>query len=151
MNSINSKAEVVIYTDGSCLGNPGPGGYAAILRWDKEMKELSGCEAFTTNNRMEMMAVITALSYLADPSKVTIYTDSLYLKKGLEEWLPKWQKNNWRTSENKPVKNKDLWQELVKLCNKHKVSWQWIRGHGDDPLNNRCDRLAKDAIKHCLE
>mgnify|MGYP001039322651 CR=1 FL=1 len=149
-NSIDLKPEVVIYTDGSCLGNPGPGGYAAILKWRDKIKELSGCEAFTTNNRMEMMAAITALSYLKRPSKVTLYTDSIYLKRGLEEWLPRWERNNWRTSENKPVKNKELWEQIAKLCKKHEVIWQWVRGHGDDPLNNRCDRLAKDAIKRCL-
>lgn len=152
-NNLENKKlpEVTIYTDGACFGNPGPGGYAAIIIHSKGEKEVSGCEPQTTNNRMEMRAILEALSVLKKRCKVTVYTDSQYLKKGFTEWLPRWQKNNWVTSGNKPVKNKDLWEKLVLLCEKHEVNWKWIRGHKGDKYNQRCDILAKNAISRCLK
>lgn len=150
INSSTKLPLVTIYTDGACFGNPGPGGYAAIIVSDTETKELSGCEPTTTNNRMEMRAVIEALSSLERRCKVVVFTDSQYLKKGITEWLPKWQQNNWMTSDKRPVKNRDLWEKLIVICSKHCVDWKWVRGHGGDLLNERCDKLAKKAISACL-
>jgi ribonuclease HI len=140
---------VEIFTDGSCKGNPGPGGYGAILRFGKREKEISGCEANTTNNRMEMRAAIEALKCLKKPCSVILTTDSNYLVKGMTQWLPGWLRRNWVNSEKEPVKNKDLWQELLELSTRHKIQWKHVRGHRGHPENERCDQLARGAIKGC--
>jgi ribonuclease HI len=140
----NSKV-TEIFTDGACMGNPGTGGWGAILRYGDAEKELSGAEKDTTNNRMEMMAVIQALKALKRPAKVLITTDSQYVAKGITEWIAKWQQNNWKTAGKKPVKNVDLWQEMVKLIEIHDVSWAWVKGHNGHPENERCDELARKA------
>lgn len=143
-------SDVVIYTDGACSGNPGPGGWGALLMRGEVEKELSGGERDTTNNRMEMMAVIQALKALKRHCNVTIYTDSKYVLQGLTEWMPNWKKRGWKTADKKPVKNVDLWQELDMLAAKHTVTWQWVKGHNGDVHNERVDALARaacDAIK----
>jgi len=140
---------VEIFTDGACSGNPGPGGYAAILKYGKEIREISGYEVETTNNRMEMMAVIEALRQLKRPCEVRIITDSQYVVKGMTEWIQGWSKRNWLTSQKKPVLNQSLWKELLSLCQKHKIEWQWVKGHNGHPYNERCDQLAREAIMNC--
>ena len=140
---------VEIYTDGACSGNPGPGGYAAILKYGLEIREISGYEVETTNNRMEMMAVIEALRQLKRPCDVRVITDSQYVVKGMTEWIQGWVKRNWLTSQKKPVLNKSLWKELLRLCKKHKIEWQWVKGHNGHPYNERCDQLAREAIMNC--
>ena len=140
---------VEIYTDGACSGNPGPGGYAAILKYGEEIREISGYEVETTNNRMEMMAVIEALRQLKRPCEVRVITDSQYVVKGMTEWIQGWVKRNWLTSQKKPVLNKSLWKELLRLCQKHKIEWQWVKGHNGHPYNERCDQLAREAIMNC--
>ncbi|MCX7630351.1 MAG: ribonuclease HI [Geminicoccaceae bacterium] len=137
---------VEIHTDGACSGNPGPGGWAAILRWRGHEKELSGGEARTTNNRMELMAAIAALEALKRPMRVRIVTDSDYLRRGITEWLPAWKARGWRKADKEPVKNLDLWQRLDAAAGRHRVEWRWIRGHAGDPLNERADRLARAAM-----
>lgn len=137
---------VDIFTDGACSGNPGPGGWAAILRTGEHEKELSGGERATTNNRMELTAVIRALEALKRRSDVTIHTDSKYVMDGLTQWLPKWKKNGWKTADKKPVKNDDLWRELDVLCARHELKWRWVRGHSGHPENERADQLARAAI-----
>ncbi len=136
---------VEIFTDGACSGNPGPGGWGAILRSSGTEKELSGSEKQTTNNRMEMMAVIVALEALKRPCRVTITTDSQYVIKGMTEWLPGWKAKNWKTAAKKPVKNVELWQRLDNAINQHKVEWQWVRGHQGHVENERADQLAVRA------
>lgn len=136
---------VEIFTDGACSGNPGPGGWGAILRAKGMEKELSGSEKQTTNNRMEMMAVIAALEALKRPCRVTITTDSQYVMKGMTEWLPGWKAKNWKTAAKKPVKNAELWQRLDKAIAPHEVKWQWVRGHNGHPENERADELAVAA------
>jgi ribonuclease HI len=133
---------VDIFTDGACKGNPGPGGWGAILRFGDKEKELSGGEAQTTNNRMEMMAAIEALKALKKPCRITLYTDSKYVMDGITKWIFGWQKKGWRTADNKPVKNADLWQALVAVAQPHKLTWQWVKGHAGHPENERADRLA---------
>jgi ribonuclease HI len=145
-----TKKIVEIYTDGSCRGNPGPGGYGAILKYGDKMKELSGCDARTTNNRMELMAVIEALKVLKRPCKVRVITDSNYVMKGMTEWLPGWIKRNWLSAQKKPVLNRDLWEHLLKLSTPHQIEWKWIKGHDGHLENERCDRLAKEAVNRCL-
>lgn len=141
--------EVVIYTDGSCLGNPGTGGWAAILRYKDYEKEIFGGFIHTTNNRMELMAVIRALQQLKKATVVTVYTDSKYIRDALEEgWLRKWQKNNWKTSNKKDVKNKDLWLQLLHEITRHTVQFQWIKAHNGIAENERCDALAKQGATH---
>jgi ribonuclease HI len=135
-----------IFTDGACSGNPGPGGWAAILRSGKHEKEISGAERATTNNRMEMMAAIRALQSLKSPSAVTIHTDSRYLMDGATQWLKKWKANGWKTSNKKPVKNDDLWRALEEAAAPHQVSWRWVKGHSDHVENARADALARAAI-----
>ena len=137
---------VDIFTDGACSGNPGPGGWGAILRTGEHEKELSGGDRATTNNRMELTAVIRGLEALKRSSAVTIHTDSRYVMDGLTQWLPKWKKNGWKTADKKPVKNEDLWRELDALCAKHELQWQWVRGHSGHPENERADALARGAI-----
>ena len=135
------------FTDGACSGNPGPGGWGAILRWRGQERELSGGEPQTTNNRMEMMAAIMALETLKRPSIVRVHTDSIYVKDGIQKWLPSWKKRGWKTADKKPVKNVDLWQRLEAATGRHEeVSWHWVRGHSGHPENERADSLAREAI-----
>lgn len=137
---------IKIYTDGACSGNPGPGGWGAILIYGDIQKEISGfCEA-TTNNIMELTAVIEALKLLKEKCEIDLFTDSKYVSQGMEEWLPVWKKNNWRTSTKKPLKNLDLWKQLDNLSAFHKVKFYWVKGHADNPFNNRCDELAREEI-----
>ncbi len=140
---------VEIYTDGACSGNPGPGGYGAILKHGNQVREISGCERMTTNNRMEMRAVIEALSLLPGPFRVRIITDSDYVVKGMTQWLPGWIQRNWVNAQKKPVLNRDLWERLLELSRPHEIEWRWVRGHDGHEENERCDRLAREAICHC--
>ncbi len=137
---------VTIYTDGACSGNPGPGGWGAVLRWRGEERELSGGEAETTNNRMELLAAIRALETLKRPARVTLHTDSTYLRDGVTQWLPRWKSNGWRTAAKKPVKNADLWRALDAAARRHEVEWRWVRGHAGDPGNERADTLARRGM-----
>ena len=141
-----TKPPVEIFTDGSCRFNPGPGGWAAILRSGTHEKEIFGGERDTTNNRMELKAAIEALRTLKQPSKVTLHTDSRYVMDGLTQWLPKWKKNGWKTADKKPVKNGDLWQALEKEAQPHEIDWRWVKGHSGHPENERVDSLARGAI-----
>ena len=134
--------KIELYTDGACSGNPGPGGWGCILRYKGTEKELCGGEPDTTNNRMEMKAVISGLAALKRPCTVEVYTDSQYVQKGISEWIWGWKKRGWKTADNKPVKNADLWQELDALAKNHKISWHWVKGHAGDPGNERADELA---------
>ena len=138
--------KVVIHTDGACEGNPGPGGWAAILRHGAIAKELSGSEPATTNNRMELTAAIAALRALKEPCEVKLFTDSEYLRDGITSWVASWKARNWRTADRKPVKNEDLWRQLDELCARHKVQWHWLKGHAGHPDNERCDELARAEI-----
>jgi len=137
---------VDIFTDGACSGNPGPGGWGALLRYDGVEKELSGSESPTTNNRMEMMAAIAALESLKRPVQARLHTDSTYLKDGITKWIHDWKKRNWRTADKKPVKNIDLWQRLEAALERHDVQWIWVKGHAGHPENERADALARQAI-----
>jgi ribonuclease HI len=137
---------VDIFTDGACSGNPGPGGWGVLLRYDSVEKELCGGESATTNNRMEMMAAIVALETLKRPMKARIHTDSTYLRDGITKWIHDWKKRNWRTADKKPVKNVDLWQRLESALERHDVEWFWVRGHAGHPENERADALARQAI-----
>ena len=139
----------IIYTDGACSGNPGPGGWGAVI-FDEKKKQsnISGKESMTTNNRMELLAPIMAIKRIKEKSEITVYTDSTYLKNGITDWIKKWEKNGWKSSSNQPIKNKDLWLELNKLCSGHKVSWNWVEGHSNNEFNNLADKLATEAIKN---
>ena len=137
---------VEIYTDGSCRGNPGPGGWAALLTNGGHETILQGAEPETTNNRMELTAAIRALQSLKEPSAVTLYTDSEYVMKGISEWLPAWKARGWKTAAKKPVKNQDLWEALDAAVGAHRIAWRWVRGHTGNPGNERVDRLANSAI-----
>jgi len=137
---------VEIYSDGACRGNPGPGGWGALLRAKGAEKELWGGEAQTTNNRMELTAVIRALDALKRPSKVRLYTDSLYVMKGISEWILSWKRRGWRTADKKPVKNEDLWRELDRAAARHEIEWHWVKGHAGHPENERADKLANKGI-----
>jgi len=137
---------VEIFTDGACRGNPGPGGWGAILRAKGREKELCGGEAATTNNRMELTAVIRALEALKRPSHVSLYTDSQYVQKGISEWIHTWKRKGWRTADKNPVKNEDLWRQLDELAARHEVEWHWVRGHDGHPENERADKLANKGI-----
>ena len=139
--------EVVIYTDGACKGNPGVGGWGAVLRSGEHEKEIFGGEASTTNNRMELTAVIRALEHLKRPSEVDLFTDSQYVKNGIENWIHGWKRNGWKTADKKAVKNEDLWRELEALAKYHRISWHWVRGHADDKGNLRADALANQGVK----
>jgi len=141
---------VEIYTDGACRGNPGPGGWAAVLSLRGYEKELSGAESLTTNNRMELKAVIAALQALKRPADARLYTDSQYVRRGILEWLPRWKARAWRTADNKAVKNRDLWELLDAEAAKHRIEWHWVRGHSGVPGNERCDALANAAIDAML-
>lgn len=138
---------VEIWTDGACSGNPGPGGWAALLRWGARERELSGAEPLTTNNRMELRAAIEALAALRGARTVELYTDSRYLRDGVVQWLPDWKRRGWRTAAGKPVRNVDLWQRLDELMRNHAISWHWVRGHEGIRYNERVDRLAREAIQ----
>jgi ribonuclease HI len=137
---------VTIHTDGACSGNPGPGGYGAILQWGEHTREIKGGEPHTTNNRMELMAAIVALETLKRPCTVDIHTDSQYLRNGIMTWIKGWKRNGWRTADKKPVKNVDLWQRLDASLANHTVHWHWVRGHAGHDLNERADELAREAI-----
>jgi ribonuclease HI len=141
---------VDIYTDGACRGNPGPGGWAALLSAGGREKEISGAQIQTTNNRMELQAVIAALQALKRPVDVRLYTDSQYVRRGILEWLPQWKARGWRTADKKPVKNLDLWQLLETAAARHRIEWHWVRGHAGIPGNERCDALANAAIDGLL-
>jgi ribonuclease HI len=145
--STSGADRVQIYADGACRGNPGPGGWGAILREGPSEKEIFGGEPQTTNNRMELTAVIRALETLRQPSAVEVYTDSQYVQKGISEWLPDWKRRGWLTADKKPVKNVDLWQELERLAGRHRVSWHWVKGHAGHPENERADALANRGIE----
>lgn len=142
---------VVIYTDGACSGNPGPGGWGAILTYGDKCKEISGGEEVTTNNRMELMAAIAALEALKRPSRVELHTDSSYLKNGITQWIHGWKRNGWRTSDKKPVKNAELWQRLDEARNRHEIDWHWLKGHAGHPENERADEIAREAMAPFLK
>ena len=137
---------ITIYTDGACKGNPGPGGWGAVLQYKDKAKEIYGGEEDTTNNRMELMAAIKALSVLKMKCEVDLYTDSKYVQKGINEWLDGWIARNWKTAANKPVKNLDLWQVLDELRKKHHIHWRWVKGHSGHPLNEKADELANKGV-----
>lgn len=141
---------VIIYTDGACRGNPGPGGWGAWLRYGEHERRLSGGEANTTNNRMELTAAIEALAALTKASEVDLYTDSTYVKNGITEWMPNWKKRNWQTAAKKPVKNADLWKRLDREVQRHQVSWLWVKGHSGDLGNETADELANLGIDQLL-
>lgn len=146
MASGDGGAESVeIFTDGACSGNPGPGGWGAILRWRGHEKELSGGESPTTNNRMELMAAIQALESLKRPLPVVLYTDSTYVRDGITKWIHGWKRNGWKTAAKKPVKNEDLWRRLDAALADHRIEWRWVKGHAGHPENERADQLARDA------
>ena len=141
-----SENLVEIFSDGACKGNPGPGGWGAVLRFKGQEKELWGGEAATTNNRMELMAVIRALEALKGPSEVRVFTDSQYVQKGISEWIHSWKRKGWKTADKKDVKNVDLWKELDELAARHRVEWRWVKGHAGHPENERADQLANRGI-----
>ena len=138
--------EVVIYTDGACRGNPGPGGWGALLRSGQHEKSLNGFESRTTNNRMELMAAIMALRELKQPCRVQLWTDSEYLRRGITEWIHNWVKRGWKTAGKQPVKNAELWRELLEETRRHRIDWHWVKGHSGHPDNERADALANEAI-----
>ncbi len=135
-----------VYTDGACSGNPGPGGWGAVLGWQGKTREISGGAAATTNNRMELMAAIAALESLTRPVTVRIHTDSTYVKDGITQWIHRWKRNGWKTANKKPVKNEDLWRRLDAALARHDVSWHWVKGHAGHPGNERADALARAAV-----
>jgi ribonuclease HI len=143
---MNGTTRVVIYTDGACSGNPGPGGWGAILRAGEHEKELSGGEDETTNNRMELMAAIAALEELKQPSPIDLFTDSTYVRDGIMKWIHNWKRNGWKTAAKKPVKNVDLWKRLELAMEPHDIEWHWVKGHAGHPDNERADELARSAI-----
>jgi ribonuclease HI len=138
--------KVEVFTDGACRGNPGPGGWGVVMRYNGHEKELYGGEPETTNNRMELMAAIRALEALTRPCRVELTTDSRYVQQGIRDWMANWKRNNWKTANKKPVKNKDLWMELDALVNNHDVTWHWVKGHSGHPENERADELANRGI-----
>ena len=142
-----SKGKVVIHTDGACSGNPGPGGWGAILDYSGARKELSGGAADTTNNRMEITAAVEALNALKRPCKVEMHVDSQYVKDGITKWIHGWKKNGWKTADKKPVKNAELWQALDEAIRRHEISWHWVKGHDGNPDNERADELAREGMK----
>jgi len=143
--------EIHIYTDGACSGNPGPGGWGALMRWRDHERVLSGSETDTTNNRMELTAAIRALEAVKRPARVVIHTDSTYVKDGITRWIHGWKKNGWKTSAKKPVKNEDLWRQLDAALVSHDVDWRWVKGHAGDPDNERADKLAREAAAEAAE
>ncbi|WP_090876421.1 ribonuclease HI [Bauldia litoralis] len=144
---MSERTRVEVWTDGACSGNPGPGGWGAVMKSNGHEKDLSGGEALTTNNRMELMAAIAALEALKRPSTVDLHTDSQYLRGGIMGWIHGWKKNGWKTSARKPVKNVDLWQRLDALREKHEVRWHWVKGHAGNEANERADQLARDGME----
>jgi len=150
VNHEDSEEIVTIYADGGCRGNPGPGGWGVLLRLGDKEKELCGGEPDTTNNRMELTAVIRALEALKRPSIVAVHTDSQYVQKGISAWIHNWKRNGWRTSDKKPVKNADLWQQLDTLAQQHEIKWLWVKGHAGHPGNERADQLANRGIDELL-
>jgi ribonuclease HI len=142
----DTQTLVSLFTDGACSGNPGPGGWGAILKWANHERELSGGEPYTTNNRMELLAAIAALEALKRPCTVDLHTDSQYLRQGIMQWIHGWKRNGWRTADRKPVKNSDLWKRLDEAIARHEVRWHWVRGHAGHALNERADELARNAI-----
>ena len=143
---MTTGARIEIHTDGACSGNPGPGGWGAILTWGDKRRELKGGAPLTTNNRMEMTAALEALSALRRPCRVELYTDSVYLRDGITKWLKRWKANGWKTADKKPVKNVDLWQALEEALERHQVAWHWVRGHAGHDLNERADELAREGM-----
>lgn len=142
--------QVIVYTDGACKGNPGPGGWGALLEFNGQQKRLHGGELETTNNRMELTAAISALNALKETCAVTLYTDSSYVMQGLTTWLPNWKARGWRTASKQPVKNQDLWQLLDVAAGRHQVDWKWVKGHSGDPGNEEADRLANEGVLAAL-
>jgi ribonuclease HI len=138
---------VSIWTDGACSGNPGPGGWGVILVSGEHTKELFGGEPDTTNNRMELMAAISALEALKKPCDITLHIDSQYVRQGITQWIHGWKKNGWKTADKKPVKNAELWQRLEEATKRHRIDWQWVKGHAGDPMNERADELAREGVK----
>lgn len=147
---MNEKSKIEIFTDGACRGNPGPGGWGAILRHKDSEKHLYGSEQLTTNNRMELIAVIEALNALKKPCDIDLTTDSQYVRRGVLEWMPNWKKSGWKNSQKKPVKNVDLWQQLDQLITRHTMRWHWVKGHSGHPENELADQLANKAIDELL-
>jgi ribonuclease HI len=143
---MTAKPVVEIFTDGACSGNPGPGGWGAVMRFQGKERELFGGESETTNNRMELMAAIRALEALKRPVKVRLFTDSKYLLEGVTEWMPRWKERGWKTAAKKPVKNVDLWQRLEKALDRHNIEWTWVKGHAGHPENERADELARRGV-----
>jgi ribonuclease HI len=150
MSSSTQAPQVTIYTDGACAGNPGPGGWGAILMYNGHRKELSGGEANTTNNRMELMAAISGLEALTKPARVDLHTDSEYVRNGISAWIKSWKRNGWRTSTKQPVKNAELWQRLDTAQARHEVHWHWVKGHAGHPENERADELAREGMRPFL-
>jgi ribonuclease HI len=148
---VSERPHVEIATDGACKGNPGPGGWGAVIRMGSHEKELSGGEAHTTNNRMELQAAISGLNALTKPCRVTLSTDSRYVMDGLTKWIKGWQRNGWKTADKKPVKNADLWQLLLDAAAPHRIEWVWVKGHAGHPENERADRLASNAAGRASE
>jgi ribonuclease HI len=148
---VSTTPLVDIFTDGACSGNPGPGGWGALMRYGAVERELAGGEAATTNNRMELMAAIAALETLKRPARVRLHTDSTYVRDGIMKWLAGWKAKGWLTADKKPVKNKDLWQRLELAATPHEIEWLWVKGHSGHPENDRVDHLARDAIKRMVE
>lgn len=146
-----NKLQVEIWTDGACKGNPGLGGWGVLMRYNHHRKELYGAQSSTTNNRMELTAVIEALKALTKPCVVVLHTDSQYVQKGMTEWLPGWKARGWRTASRQPVKNADLWQLLDELSQAHQIEWRWVRGHDGDPGNERADELANLGVEQALQ
>ncbi|SIS00157.1 ribonuclease HI [Williamsia sterculiae] len=146
-DTADDRTPVEISTDGACLGNPGPGGWGAVLRYKRHEKEISGAEPNTTNNRMELTAAIRGLEAVTAPSTVILYTDSTYVRNGITKWVTGWQSNGWMTKDRKPVKNAELWRELVAACERHDVEWRWVKGHAGDHYNEIADRLATAAAR----
>ncbi|MFO1474782.1 MAG: ribonuclease HI [Lysobacterales bacterium] len=142
---------VEVHTDGACLGNPGPGGWAALLRYGAHEREIAGAEADTTNNRMELMAAISALESLTEPCVVDLTTDSQYVRQGIMDWMPNWIRRNWKTAGGDPVKNRDLWERLHAATTRHRIAWHWVKGHSGDPDNERVDALARAAAESVRE
>ena len=143
---MSDDGKVEIYTDGACSGNPGPGGWGVVLRFGEAEKELKGGAAETTNNRMELTAAIEALNALKRPCQVALYTDSVYVKDGITQWIARWKRNGWRTAAKKPVKNAELWQDLDEALARHEISWHWVKGHAGHPGNERADELAREGM-----
>jgi ribonuclease HI len=141
-----AESRVQVYADGACRGNPGPGGWGAVLAYGERERELFGGEPLTTNNRMELIAVIRALESLKRRCEIDVYTDSQYVQKGISAWLPTWKRRGWRTADNKPVKNEDLWRRLDELASGHAIRWHWVKGHAGHPGNERADRLANSGV-----